>query len=275
MRKSTNRLLRFTHYLAAIRVTTDFLSLKNIFIYPDQSVLFSDLDGVIQNAAGIKLPNGYTSKNIHCKQSGYGSDAWFSTQISKISLRSAKPSDNQYRAIVTQFAQVQPYVHQYLTHDLILETFHAFHNMQLSVFGLSMRGYSEVVYQKLNQLGIHFSTPIDFPIKIGEHEKAIDKAIYFSHGIIYCSGASKSDCLHLFLNVALREKWVSPPVDTIGFIDDNMQHCTDVYTAITKRHWHPCVFHYPYVKSNIPTVPQEEMDRDAVEFQRFLNSVTR
>lgn len=235
-----------------------------------QYVQLTDLDAVVQNGAGIQLPNGYCSKNIDTKQSGYGSDAWFSAEISKISKHSESWFLSEYKNIVARFREVQPYVRQYVTQNEVLDTSYQLHSMKINFFGLTIRGYSPLVCEKLLSLGVHFTTLNHDIVSIGEHPKAQNKDIVFAHGIIFCDGAPKGDVFRLFSDVARRKKWISSQISTVGFIDDSMKHCEDVHESILQHGWTPRIFHFSYVKNRIPIAASEEMKNDAEAFEKYL-----
>lgn len=231
-----------------------------------KTIAFFDLDNTVIITVGFK-PN-----QPKIRQSGYGSDIWFSAVLNTLDKK-AEDFPKIYMMFLQEYFEIQRHAHQMTTEDSVTEGLKRLQENNIPIFGLTARSnsISEVTLQRLRDLSIQFTTPchetivLDIPKTTDHPEDAI-----FKHGVIFCNGRSKKTCLDAFVKTDIGASFFEK-AEAVLFMDDKPGYCTELQSYLSEKGKHPIVVHYTHVEEKLPVASNDDMADDRAHLAEELH----
>ncbi|OGT43764.1 MAG: hypothetical protein A3F13_08495 [Gammaproteobacteria bacterium RIFCSPHIGHO2_12_FULL_40_19] len=252
---------------ASIEQSVDFsLSVQQLLTLGKKSVAIFDIDNT------LLITIGYRPNASRTRQSGYGSDIWFSAVFSQLD-KTSPDFHTMYLLLLSEYFIIQQHAQHVTTEDCVPALLAQLKENNISVLGLTTRTscISDITLQRLAELGIQFShhdaETMTLPVSIKD---CSDDAI-FKQGVIFCSGRSKKLCLDAFINTSLGLS-LFQGVETVLFMDDKLSHCEEVSQYLRLRVPASRTVHYTHVEEDLPVADKAQIDEDrsrlSVELER-------
>lgn len=159
-----------------------------------------------------------------------GSDQWF-MKLMEFAYDAAPSKETETLVISIYHA-----LHQYHTKMETVENVTApmikkLQEKNIPLIGLTARGkeISEATIAQLKRVGIEFLLNKTSQNSFGLTINGVENAAIYHHGVIFCSGYSKGDCLQAFFETI---KW--QPMNVV-MVDDKLKHLKAIEATISPR----------------------------------------
>lgn len=251
------RFLFFIKSYHTIHTSSDFLqSTQLLLTHPHSDLLAKkDIDETLMLSTGYKR---------FTKQAGLGSGAWFMAVATKVSK-----NPTGFAALLRYYFAMQEHLNQVKTEECVSDAVKMLQEKNIPVLGLTARSASiaDITIQKLEQLGIQFTSYSDEKIILDVPKKSNELDAIYYKGIIFCSGQPKDQCFEAFLKTPLGAK-IFANVKRVSYKDDQRKYCDSMHACLQRHGFFPIVTHYTHVEEKIPRATESEILEDMRQLEK-------
>lgn len=259
------RFLFFIKSYHTIHTSSDFLQstqlLLTLLTHPHSNlpvgVDIKDIDETVKFSTGYK-------RFIGNRQVGFGSSFWFAGVAAKVSGNPAG-----FVALLRYYFATQKHLNQVRTEECVPDAIKMLQEKNIPVLGLTARSapIADITIQKLEQLGIRFTSCSDEKIILDVPKKSNELDAIYYKGIIFCSGQPKDQCFEAFLKTPLGAK-IFANVKRVSYTDDQRKYCDSMHACLQRHGFFPIVTHYTHVEEKIPRATESEILEDMRQLEK-------